>query len=305
MSDQRRSSGSSIEIREIRGLDRAEAFILSRMRPELVPGDQATAERVMNDLDRLVRSGGRAWIARRRQMVAGFASIMPAPGLPRLYELEGFIGPAYRRQGLGSKLLQAIVKQLAGSAVKQIFYAAPSSESPAAWFLLKNGFFVEHEEQLMVLDDLTALPEAVFDNGFSLTTFAQPQAIAHFRRLYEASFRGLAWYQPYEEDREVAQELADGGDLLFLADGGRPVGFLWLRWPDLASAEIEPVGLLPGYRGRGLGRLLMQAGLRRAASQGADRVVVSAWRANAAALALYAGLGFRAVNSNVYLAYDL
>jgi mycothiol synthase len=296
---------TSIAVREIQGLTAAEAQALVDIGWEVDSGGGQAAGQVEEAVRQLIKGGGRAWLLKRGGAVSGYASIMPVPGLPGLYDLDGFIAPDYRRRGLGSHLLATLVKRLAGGLVGQLSYPAPGMESPAAWFLVKNGFFIEHVEQRLVLDDLSALPVVYLDRGLSLRTFARRRAIAHFRRLYEASFAGLAWHQPYEADREVAQELVDPGDLLFMADGRRPIGFLWLRWPDLGSAEIEPVGLLPAYRGRGLGRLLMLAGLHRARQQGASRVWIGAWQANTAALALYEQLGFRPAESTFFLARDL
>ena len=80
---------------------------------------------------------------------------------------------------------------------------------------------------------------------------------------------------------------------------------LWLRWPGLQMVEIEPVGLLPEYQGRGLGKGLLSAGLNHAAKQGASRATVGAWRGNHTALAMYERLGFRESHSKHYLALDL
>ncbi len=300
-----RSPGASLTVSEISGLATREAQALAQMRGQTDRGDQETAGAVQEEVQRLINSAGRAWILRQGQAVAGYASIMPAPGLPGLYELDGMIAPAQRRRGLASFLLATLVERLADSGVSQLFYAAPNAATPAARFLLENGFFVEHEERRLVLTDLSALPAADLDRPFSLLTFGRRQAIAHFRQLYQDSFAGLAWYQPYVDDREVAREMDDPGDLLFLAEGRRPVGFLWLRWPDLRSAEIEPVGLLPAYQGRGLGRQLMLAGLERAAQQGAEQVWVGAWRRNTPAMTLYRNLGFRPIEGKLFLAYDL
>lgn len=300
-----RGDDATTSVREIRGPAGPESQALARLDRDTEPGGEEAAIDFVEEVGRLVSGGGRAWIMSRGQAIAGYASIMPAPGLPGLYDLDGFIAPAYRRRGLASHLLATVVERLAGGPVRQLSYPSPNVESPAARFLLKNGFFIEHEERRLVLDDLSSLPAVDLERGFSLLTLARRQAIVHFRQLYQASFSGLAWYQPYEDDREVARDLEDAGDLLFLARGRRPIGFLWLRWLDLGSAEIEPVGLLPAYRGRGLGRQLVLAGLRRAAGQGAERVWVGAWLSNTVALALYRQLGFRTAESKLYLAYDL
>jgi mycothiol synthase len=296
---------SRITVRQIQRLTHSDALALARIRREVDPDDAGIVNRSMTDMDRLVSRGGRAWILRRGRELAGFASVMPAPGLPGLYELEGFIAPASRRQGLGSKLLAVVISQLNHSGAQQLSYPVSTLSSPAGRFLIENGFYDEHVEDILVLDDLASLPTLELDDGFALLTLDRGATISHFRRLYQAAFADQAWYQPYESDQEVGQELVDPEDILFLAERDRPVGFLWLRWPALQTAEIEPLGLLPSYWGQGLGRQLMVAGLHQAARQGANQVQVAAWRANKVALTLYQRLGFRLYQQRHYLAYDL
>jgi mycothiol synthase len=278
---------------------------------EVYPAEEMNADRQARRVARLLERGGRAWILRCKSSVAGFASVTPTPGLVGLYELEGFIAPGLRRQGLGRQLFQSVVSDLAGSAARQLYCtlvsrnSADSPDSPAAGFLSALGFYDEHEERYLTLDALENLPPVRLGDGFRLRTYGRAKAVSRFRRLYEAAFSGLSWYQPYESDGEVAADLADAGDLLFLEYGRQSAGFLWLRWPEVDVAEIEPVGLLPGYRAQGLGRQLMLAGLHQAVTQGAQAVNVGVWRQNEAAIGLYEWLGFRETNRKLFVAYDL
>ena len=52
------------------------------------------------------------------------------------------------------------------------------------------------------------------------------------------------------------------------------------------------MGLLPPYRGRGIGAQLMLAALERAAEQGLDRIELEVYASNTRAIALYERLGF-------------
>ena len=189
--------------------------------------------------------------------------------------------------------------------MRQLYHPLSSTESPAARFLTALGFYAEHEEQVLALDALEKLPPARITLGYALRTLARGEAIDRFRRHYDMVFAGLPWYQPYDSDQEVAADLASAGDLLFLDHGRQAIGFLWLRWPDLDVAEIEPVGVLPQYQGRGFGRQIMLAGLNMAAQQGGRKVMVGVWSQNAAALALYERLGFRETTRKLFVAYDL
>jgi len=264
-----------------------------------------TARGFARNIERLIQRGGRLWILRRADRIAGFGAIAPTPGLPGLYFVDGFIARAHRRLGLASHLLRTMIDDLAGGEVLRIYHSLSSSDSSAAHFFAAQGFHKEHEELLLRLDSLADLPPARLESGFACRALPRTQAIARFRQLYDASFSGQPWYQPYETERDVAVELAEADDLLFLFHGKEPVGFLWLRWPDLDVAEIEPVGVLPAYRGRGLGRQLVLAGLNRAAESGARSATVGVWQENAAAIHLYRALGFREIGRTLFVAYDL
>jgi mycothiol synthase len=269
------------------------------------PAEQTDTDGLVRIVARLLERGGRAWILRCETSVAGYASIRPTPGLAGLYELDGFIDPGLRRQGLGGYLLQTVVGDLVGSEARQLYCSLASQDSPAARFLAASGFYAEHEERYLTLDALEDLPPTSLGEDYGLRTYERAETIPCFRRLYDTSFYGLPWYQPYESDSEIAADLADAGDLLFLEYGRQLVGFLWLRWPELGVAEIEPVGLIPAYRNQGLGRQLMLAGLHQAVAQGARAVNVGVWRRNEAAVGLYTRLGFRETDRRLFMAYDL
>ena len=71
---------------EIRSLRPSEANSLSRIQHELDTSDHATADRLIKDAGRLVEQGGRAWLLRCQETVTGYASILPTPGLPGLFD---------------------------------------------------------------------------------------------------------------------------------------------------------------------------------------------------------------------------
>jgi GNAT superfamily N-acetyltransferase len=67
-------------------------------------------------------------------------------------------------------------------------------------------------------------------------------------------------------------------------------------WFDPVNAVglFEPVGTHPDFQGKGLGKAVMAEGMRRMKAAGMRRAVVGFDPNNAAALALYTSLGFRA-----------
>jgi ribosomal protein S18 acetylase RimI-like enzyme len=189
--------------------------------------------------------------------------------------------------------------------VEQITHPVKSLASEAALFLLSQNFFVEHQEWWMELIDLSASEPARLPAGFYLQTFPSHLAISRFRHLYEESFGGRPWYQPYRSDNELSAELADPADLLFLMHDGQPAGFAWLRWPQTDEAQIEPIGLTGVYQGRGLGHPFLLAILDQATQQGARRISLGVWLDNKPAIQLYQKTGFRPTSTTTYLAYNI
>jgi ribosomal protein S18 acetylase RimI-like enzyme len=76
---------------------------------------------------------------------------------------------------------------------------------------------------------------------------------------------------------------------------------LLVGWCDIIPAKDRPIhahsgvlgiGLLPDYRGKGLGRALMTAAITKARAQGLTRIELTVRAQNANAIALYKKLGF-------------
>jgi ribosomal protein S18 acetylase RimI-like enzyme len=251
----------------------------------------------------LLAAGGTAWVLRQGNAITAFTAATPVPGLDGVWELQGFVDPKSQRQGLGSALLRHLISQLKRMGARQLSYCVTAPHGPAAAFLRKHDFFVEHEEQIMMLADLTHLPTP----GLLLTDlqiYPRPAAIPTFCRLYSQSFAGLPWYQPYSP-AEVEDALDDPADLLFLINEGQPIGFVWIRHSSPGQGEIEPIGVVQAYQGRGFGRALLLAGLGRLVERGVGQVKIGVWRSNEIAINLYEQFGFEPARMLTYLAYDL
>jgi GNAT superfamily N-acetyltransferase len=86
-----------------------------------------------------------------------------------------------------------------------------------------------------------------------------------------------------------------GGERAWVAEEGASiVGFAGLIMRG-QQAEIEPVIVAGGVRGRGIGRALVEAALRAAQAEGVQQAVVRPVARNADALAFFHGLGFTAL----------
>ena len=101
---------------------------------------------------------------------------------------------------------------------------------------------------------------------------------------------------PLESTRQFVLSSLDKGNIHLMAlDGGQVVG-----WCDVSRLERDGfrhcgrlgMGLLPAYRGRGIGRRLMESAVSRARETDLQRVELDVYASNGAAIALYEKLGF-------------
>ncbi len=291
----------SYEVREIRPDETAALFVVHAA---IEPTDAGQLLSWTQGLEERLETGGRAWVAARGRRLAGYAMADSVPGLPGVYDLSGGVVPARRRQGVGTRLLRHVQEAAAGVGIRQLSCRVADLEDETARFLLRRGFHIEHEECLLALDDFSALPPLAEESRPEVAVFPREEAVVHFLRVYDDSFSGLPWSQPYSE-AEVVAALARPDDLLFAVAEGRPVGVVWHEMMSAEVGRVEPLGVGREHQGRGLGRRLLLAALADLHHRGAQEVQIGVWRENHAAMTLYKSLGFAEIDNWYFLAHDV
>ncbi|TPW21667.1 MAG: putative acetyltransferase [Elusimicrobia bacterium] len=132
---------------------------------------------------------------------------------------------------------------------------------------------------------------------------AEERHVVGYHAVLDAVARERRWLQileapPVERSAAFVRELVAGLGVQVVAvdESDKVVG-----WCDIVRGDRETIahtgslgmGLLKEYRGRGLGRKLMDAAIAAAKSQGVERVELEVYASNAAAVTLYRKLGFR------------
>jgi putative acetyltransferase len=123
----------------------------------------------------------------------------------------------------------------------------------------------------------------------------------HARRLFRAyadeyaeSIAETLCFQGF--DAELAglpgRYAPPSGCLLLAMEGDSPAGCVGLRDLGGGTCEMKRLYVVPGFRGRGVGRLLANELIRRATEAGRRRMVLDTLPEMAEALALYRSLGF-------------
>ncbi len=228
----------------------------------------------------------------------GYAGYTAFPGLPHLAELEICVRPEQRRRGHGSRLLATVIDALQQTAHTQLVAFCPDQETAAYRFLSAHHFVLEHEERTLTRP-LTALP-AIQNLSAELHTLPPPVAHPLFRQLYDRSFIGRPWYQPWANDDEVNRAC---DTIYFLRHADQWIGFAGIKMK-ATVAQIEPFGIVEAWQGQGFGRALLIALLHQIA-QTATAATLTLWHENRPALALYQQHGFVHTDSSYWLTRSL
>ncbi len=198
----------------------------------------------------------------------------------------GLVHPSSRGQGHSHELVAWCREHSGGSLLRVVAETtSPDSEHLAAEVGLRRTF-AEH----VMRHDLAAIPVVRAPEGLAKRPFT-PETAALFHTAYARSFADRPGF-PDTGKREWVGSLDDDGDFraddsrVALDPAGEPVGFV-----TLSDCWIDQVGVVPQWRGRGLGAHLVVRSLHVLAKRGCEE----AWLAvnvDNPAHELYLRLGF-------------
>lgn len=119
--------------------------------------------------------------------------------------------------------------------------------------------------------------------------YIKPQEIGEAIRIEAESFsEAEAW------DAEGYVDLLDGpgGEGYFAYYAGAPAGALWCQEFSEGTIEVASLAVYPQFRGKGIGRALMERMIADATRGGSSCLMLECRPSNTGALKLYASLGF-------------
>ena len=230
---------------------------------------------------------------------------------------ELVIHPAHRRQGLGLRLVRALVAEASGRPLRLWAHG----DLPAASRLAATAGFERVRALWQMRRSLQArLGRPQLADGVTIRTFVVGQDEDQWTRLNSRAFvrhpEQGAWTREDLDLRE--REPWFDPDGFFLAErGGKLIGFHWTKIHGLGDAapdngpaghahgpigEVYVVGVDPDARGLGLGRALTLVGLRYLRSRGLFQVMLYVDEANTPAIGLYESLGFTHWDTDVMFA---
>lgn len=210
------------------------------------------------------------------------------------------VHPAYRRQGIGTMLIDALPTPGIWA----------HGNTPAAQALANDLEMKKTRELLVMSIESPALADAAkYSNPEGITNSSLKNAPGERDEVEEkwlqANNEAFHWHPEqggWDRARLGRAQKASWfkeSDVLFLWDGEELAGFHWVKRHSAELQEIYVVGLAGDYRGRGLGDPLVRLGLRHMYNEGARRVILYVEADNEPAVAAYEKLGFDVAERHV------
>ncbi len=225
-------------------------------------------------------------------------------------ELTGFFDPSYpliavlprhRRQRHGSLLVERALVDARERGETELELAPPIGNDPAEAFAASLGFAYRSSLWQLRLGPDVAVPPPNFPDGYQPRAFQPGPDDESYRDLVNRSFADHP--TPMNVSLEMmrlahSRSTFDPSDIAVVPApdaSGRLVGFCRTIVDDAEGdrfAEISTLGVLPEFRGIGLGRELLRWGIHHLRSGGAGEIVLAVEGRNANALRLYERTGF-------------
>lgn len=208
-------------------------------------------------------------------------------GLER--QASGLVAPHVRGEGIGEELVRW-VHERSGDAPVLVIAETTSPESHSLY--ARAGLTLVFAETVM-RHPLKRIPRIRLPDGLVLFPLS-PDTVDLFHAAYRGSFADRPGFPDTARDEWIdslsaTDDLRPEDSRVALTDGGEPVGFV-----TVSDGWIDQVGVVPAWRGRGLGAHLTARSLTALKKAGGREVWLAVNIDNPGARVLYERLGFRA-----------
>lgn len=260
-------------------------------------GKYLTAEALRGSLERPgYRPEENLFVVEAAGGVEGYVEVTVEPALGRAI-VAGYVEPEQRRHGLGGRLYQRAARRARQAGVEVIQVNVNEKDRETGAVLTGHGFTVVRRFIEMDLD-VSTLPDETAPR-YPIRGMRDGEA-ARLADIQNRSFDGSWGFSPNSVE-EIAhntggsQEMRDG--IRLAVDGERTAGYCWMvtersGQDDEPRGRVTMIGVDADYRGQGVGRDLLRAGLAHARDRGLTTVRLTVDDENRTAHNLYVSMGF-------------
>ena len=239
----------------------------------------------------------------------GFALISAELRISRTVASGGVV-KSHRGKGIELCLLRTAIDHAKALGAKVLHVDTSFENADSIKRLESEGFYEVRCYWQMRWEQENA-PELSLPNGYSVRSFRLDEDEATLTELQNISFGenwGFAPNTVEEIHARVRLNRVTPEGIIFIMDGDRPIAYNWtLNSSDDKAAVgwVAMTGVHPDYRGKGLGRSVVVAGMRYLKEQGVDGIELEVDAANPSARELYLKLGFVKIGETVWYEKDL
>jgi ribosomal protein S18 acetylase RimI-like enzyme len=231
----------------------------------------------------------------RNGILVAYASL---DGIRRSFETTGVVHPDYRRRGIFRELFSAAVREARRRDAQQMLLVCERASASGQAFVASTGARYTTSEYRMVRDAAVEPPLAAGPIQLREAGAGDVDLLIHLQaHAFDESEEASRQYVLYD----LAE--ADSRAYIALLDG-TPIGKIGVV-VEAQGAYLRAFGVLPEHRGRGYGRQILAATIRRMLDEGRPNLVLEVATDNRNALGLYQSCGFRETTVYDYFAVDL
>ena len=234
----------------------------------------------------------------------GFALVAPELPIGRTVA-SGGVTQSHRNQGIGRILLDSAIKH-AEALRASILHVQVASDSPAGQHLLESRGFRSVRTYYDMQWKGDGVPRPELPSGFGIRSLVEGKDEEALTLLQNAAF-GDSWGFCPNTVEEIEARLkfktCDPAGVILVTHGDRLGGYNWTfstTAPNSSIGWIAMTGVHPDYRGQGIGRAAVLAGMRYLSGRGVRTIDLEVDERNAPAIELYHSTGFHKVQQTLW-----
>ena len=244
------------------------------------------------------------FLASSEGTLAGFVHVSRELGIGRTVASGGVL-ESFRDVGIERALITAAVEHATSLGARVLHMQAGSSDGTALRFLRSAGFeAVAHYWNMRWVADTP--PELGLPEGFTLRPFILGQDEEALTDLQNLAFGDTWGFCPNTTEETAASVRLDRSDpagIIFVLESGLTAAYCWTTRAQNRFGSIgwiSMAGARPEYRGKGVGRAAVAAGMAYLKAKGVDGVELEVDAGNVRARELYVKLGFTKTSETLW-----
>lgn len=236
-------------------------------------------------------------IVEAQDEIIGYSMISPEILIKRVIAQYGVKNSSTDRD-TERRIIESIIQRTGELGATKIHIQAHADNISMVDFLEKNGFTSIKIYFLMEWISQEINPP-IFPTNFHVRSFVKSQDENDLTQIQNDSFKESWGFCPntvQEIKAKLDMKISDPRGIIFATDNNKLVAYNWtFRTPNPSSKTgcIGMMGVHPNYRGLGLGKNILLAGLQYLSTTGIDSVRLEVDSLNISAIKIYSDAGFQ------------